>query len=70
MASGNKKLCFLLVTKIRLQDILYGLEYELKAEILKNRSQHFYRHNLTNESIEKNIFEPSAISAEDAVKYG
>lgn len=50
--------------------MLDEMEYELKAQIIKNRQEAFKSHNLTNESLESEVFQKPVLTSEEAVNYG
>ena len=50
--------------------MLNGMEKELKTEIIKNREEVFQKQNLTQEMIEKEVFEKPMLASEDALKFG
>ena len=54
---------------IRLQNILDGMETELKAEIVRNRNDKFQHLNLSNEALDQQIFH-KALTAPEAVEHG
>ena len=54
---------------IRLQNILDGMETELKAEIVRNRNDKFQHLNLSNEALDQQIFHKS-LTAPEALEHG
>jgi len=55
---------------LRIQNILNEMEYELKKEILQNRSVNFKQKNLTSEDVEKKVFQVPILTAQEAVDTG
>jgi len=54
----------------RLQNILEGLEGELKGEIQRNRGSFFEHKGINQETIENEIYKSPYLLGENAVKYG
>jgi len=50
--------------------MLDEMELELKAQVIKNRQDAFQNKKLSNEAIEKEVFETPILTAEEALNYG
>jgi len=53
-----------------LQDLLKGLEGELKTEIQRNRGSFFEHKGINQDTIESEIFKSTILTGENAAKYG
>jgi len=54
----------------RLQNLLQGLEGELKTEIQRNRGSFFEHKGINQETVESEIFKSTILTADRAVQYG
>jgi len=50
--------------------VLDEMEYELKSQVIKNRQEAFQNKKLTNEALEKEVFQTPILTAEEALNYG
>ena len=46
------------------------MEYDLKGEVIKNRGHVFHKQKLTNDALEKEVFQKPILTAEEALNYG
>ncbi len=50
--------------------MLDQMELELKAQVIKNRQDAFQNKKLSNETLEKEVFETPVLTAEEALNFG